>query len=215
MAHSEDFVEENIVFENDVDPITFEEFFETKEYVDHEHFFATNRIFNSKVELVDCAKEIAMKVNTYLIVTRYLSSRTSNCRPYVTLGCESRGTNKPRTKPRVDDEVEEASRKSRAAKLTEEKLIQTEQFRKSHVPPLPKKIYNVAAKIKKDKMQGKIRLKKILCLSAQQGYTVFYRNCEDSNVQYATLEVVGMTPPSKNFTVATAFMRNQQATTYR
>ncbi|KAI5663491.1 hypothetical protein M9H77_22814 [Catharanthus roseus] len=29
------------------------------------------------------------------------------------------------------------------------------------------------------------------------------------------LEAVGMTPTDKNFTVATAFMRNEQATTYR
>ncbi|KAI5657992.1 hypothetical protein M9H77_26785 [Catharanthus roseus] len=29
------------------------------------------------------------------------------------------------------------------------------------------------------------------------------------------LEVVGMTPTSKNFTVASVFMRNEQATTYR
>ncbi|KAI5656859.1 hypothetical protein M9H77_25652 [Catharanthus roseus] len=47
-----------------------------------------------------------MKVNTYLIVTRYLSSRTSDRRPYVTLGCKRGGANKPRTEPRVDDEEE-------------------------------------------------------------------------------------------------------------
>ncbi|KAI5664599.1 hypothetical protein M9H77_23922 [Catharanthus roseus] len=50
---------------------------------------------------------MAMKVNTYLIVTRYLNSRTSDRRPYVTLGCEHGGTNKSRTKPKVDDEEEE------------------------------------------------------------------------------------------------------------
>ncbi|KAI5673763.1 hypothetical protein M9H77_14127 [Catharanthus roseus] len=111
-----------------------------------------------------------MKVNTYLIVTRYMSLRTYVRRPYVTLGCEGGGTNKPRTKPRVDDEEEEVQVKRRgpygtkkngcpfklegeqmamhnhaigsynhghvqAAKLSEEQLIQTEQFRKSHVPP--------------------------------------------------------------------------------
>ncbi|KAI5656809.1 hypothetical protein M9H77_25602 [Catharanthus roseus] len=80
------------------------------------------------------------------------------------------------------------------------------------------------------------------------GYTIFYRNCEDSNVlsdiviahptsiamirtwsyllimdmMYKTnkynmplLECVGMTPTEKNFTVATAFMCNEQTTTYR
>ncbi|KAI5664427.1 hypothetical protein M9H77_23750 [Catharanthus roseus] len=127
-----------------------------------------------------------MKVNTYLIVTWYLSSRTSDCQPYITLRCERGGANKPRTKSRVDDEEEEVQVKrqgpygtkkcgcpfklkgeqmamwenwqlfvhdgrhnhaiglynhghDQVAKLTEEQLIQTEQFRKSHVPPLPKK----------------------------------------------------------------------------
>ncbi|KAI5671617.1 hypothetical protein M9H77_11981 [Catharanthus roseus] len=48
-----------------------------------------------------------MKVNTYLIVTRYLRSRTSDRQPYVTFACERGGTNKSRTKPIVDDEEEE------------------------------------------------------------------------------------------------------------
>ncbi|KAI5671530.1 hypothetical protein M9H77_11894 [Catharanthus roseus] len=30
-------------------------------------------------------------------------------------------------------------------------------------------------------------MEEILCLSVEQGYMVFYRNCEDSNVQYATV----------------------------
>ncbi|KAI5666196.1 hypothetical protein M9H77_16049 [Catharanthus roseus] len=54
-----------------------------------------------------------MKANTYLIVTGYLSSRTSDHRPYVTLGCERGGANKPRKKPVVDDEEEEVQVKRR------------------------------------------------------------------------------------------------------
>ncbi|KAI5671275.1 hypothetical protein M9H77_11639 [Catharanthus roseus] len=54
-----------------------------------------------------------MKVNTYLIVTRYLSSRTSDRRPYVTLGCERGGANKSRTKLVIDDEEEEVQVKRR------------------------------------------------------------------------------------------------------
>ncbi|KAI5680529.1 hypothetical protein M9H77_01756 [Catharanthus roseus] len=50
---------------------------------------------------------MAMKVNTYLIVTWYLRSRTSDRRPYFTLACEHGGANKLRMKPRVDDEEEE------------------------------------------------------------------------------------------------------------
>ncbi|KAI5656557.1 hypothetical protein M9H77_25350 [Catharanthus roseus] len=98
---------------NDVDPNTFEEYLEPEEYVDHGHLFATNRIFNSKVEFVNWAKETAMKVNTYLIVTWYLNSRTSDCRSCITLGCERGGANKPRTKPRVDDDEKEVQVKRR------------------------------------------------------------------------------------------------------
>ncbi|KAI5657303.1 hypothetical protein M9H77_26096 [Catharanthus roseus] len=91
----------------DVDSNTFEEFLEPEGYVDHVHLFAIDRIFNLKIALVDWAKETAMKVNTYLIVTRYLKLRTSDRRPYVTLACERRGANKSRTKSRVDDKEEE------------------------------------------------------------------------------------------------------------
>ncbi|KAI5667132.1 hypothetical protein M9H77_16985 [Catharanthus roseus] len=60
---------------------------------------------------------------------------------------------------------------AQAAKLTEEQLIQIEQFKKSHVPPRnilrffreqnvgcavsAQKIYDVVAKIKKNRMQGR------------------------------------------------------------
>ncbi|KAI5659647.1 hypothetical protein M9H77_28440 [Catharanthus roseus] len=77
---------------------------------------------------------------------------------------------------------------AQAARLTEEQLQQTEKFRKSHVPPQfydiysAQKIYNVLAKIKKNLMQGRNTVEEILCLSAQQGYTVFYRNREESNI---------------------------------
>ncbi|KAI5663474.1 hypothetical protein M9H77_22797 [Catharanthus roseus] len=110
------------------------------------------------------------------------------------------------------------------------------------------KIYNVVAKIKRDRMQGRNTVEEILRLSVERGYTVFYRNGEDSNVlndivvahptsiamirtwpyvlimdtTYNTnkynmplLECVGMTSTGKNFTVATAFMCNEQTTTYR
>ncbi|KAI5672003.1 hypothetical protein M9H77_12367 [Catharanthus roseus] len=95
MDYYEEFVEENIGLENGVDLSIFEEFLEPEEYLDHGHLFATDRIFNSKPELVNWAKETAIK------------SRTSDCRSYVTLGCERGGANKPRKKPVVDDEEEE------------------------------------------------------------------------------------------------------------
>ncbi|KAI5671914.1 hypothetical protein M9H77_12278 [Catharanthus roseus] len=87
---------------------------------------------------------------------------------------------------------------AQAAKLTEEQLIQIEQFRKSHVPPRnilrffreqnvscavsSQKIYNVVAKIKKNRMQGRNTVEEVLCLSAIRDYTIFYRNREDSNM---------------------------------
>ncbi|KAI5657364.1 hypothetical protein M9H77_26157 [Catharanthus roseus] len=154
---------------------------------------------------------------------------------------------------------------AQAARLMEEQLHQTEQFRKSHVLPRniydfsenktlaaqlgnAHKIYNVVAKSKRNRMQGRNTVEEVLCLSAERGYTVFHRNREESNVlgdivvahptsiamlrtwsyvlimdtTYKTnkynmplLETVVMTPTGKNFTVATTFMCNEQATTYR
>ncbi|KAI5672670.1 hypothetical protein M9H77_13034 [Catharanthus roseus] len=78
---------------------------------------------------------------------------------------------------------------AQAARLTEDQLQQTEQFRKSHVPP-----YNIlrffreqdvgcaAREIKRNRMQGRNTVKKVLRLSAERGYTVFYRNHEDNNL---------------------------------
>ncbi|KAI5682921.1 hypothetical protein M9H77_04149 [Catharanthus roseus] len=87
---------------------------------------------------------------------------------------------------------------AQTAKLMEEQLIQIEQFRKSHVPPRnilrffreqnvgcvvrAHEIYNVILKIKKNRMQGRNTVEEVLYLSAKRGYTVFYRNLEDSNV---------------------------------
>ncbi|KAI5660002.1 hypothetical protein M9H77_28795 [Catharanthus roseus] len=106
-----------------------------------------------------------------------------------------------------------------------------------------KKIYNVVAKIKRNRMQGRNTVEEVLCLSAQKGYTVSHRNCEESNIlsdivlvhatsiamiktwsyvlimdtTYKTnkynmplLEAIWMTPTGKNFTVAPAFMCNEQ-----
>ncbi|KAI5672153.1 hypothetical protein M9H77_12517 [Catharanthus roseus] len=92
-------------------------------------------------------------------------------------------------------------------------------------------------------MQGRNTIEEVLRLSAERGYTVFHRNREDSNVlsdmavahptsiamirtwpyilimdttyNMPLLECVGMTPTGKNFIVATAFMCNEQATTYK
>ncbi|KAI5662537.1 hypothetical protein M9H77_21860 [Catharanthus roseus] len=87
---------------------------------------------------------------------------------------------------------------AQSARLTEEQLQQTEQFRKSHVSPCnilrffqeqdvgcpvsSQKIYNVVAKIKRNRMQGRNKVEEVLRLSAEKGYTIFYRNGEDNNV---------------------------------
>ncbi|KAI5658818.1 hypothetical protein M9H77_27611 [Catharanthus roseus] len=44
------------------------------------------------------------------------------------------------------------------------------------------KIYNVVAKIKKNRMQGRNTVEEVLFLNAIRDYTVFYRNCEDNNM---------------------------------
>ncbi|KAI5671943.1 hypothetical protein M9H77_12307 [Catharanthus roseus] len=149
-----------------------------------------------------------MKVNTYLIVTRYLSSRTFDCQPYVHWVASVKVQINRECSPELTMKKKKFKHNhaigvythghTQAAKLTEEQLRQTEQFRKSHVPPRnilrffqeqnvgctvsAQKIYNVVAKIKKNRIQERNTIEEVLCLSTQRGYTVFYRNCEDNNV---------------------------------
>ncbi|KAI5661227.1 hypothetical protein M9H77_20550 [Catharanthus roseus] len=147
-----------------------------------------------------------MKANTYLIITPYLKSITSDGRPYVTLACE-RGGEQMATSENWQLFVHDGRHNhkivvynhgnTQTARLTEEELKQTEQFRKSHVLPRnilrflqeqnvacavsAQKIYNVVAKIKKNKIQGQNTVEEVLSLSAERGYKVFHRKCEDSN----------------------------------
>ncbi|KAI5666805.1 hypothetical protein M9H77_16658 [Catharanthus roseus] len=211
----------------DVNPNTFEEFLELKEYVDHGHLFTSDRIFNSNMELVDWAKETAMKANTYLIINRYLRLRTSERRLYVTLACERGRAVKKNMKPIVDNEEGEVPIKrqrpygtkkcscsfklngeqlvtsekwqlfvhdgrhnhkivvynhghAQAARLTEEKLKQTEQFRKSHVSPrnilqffreqsdgCAVRYVFYSDNIKKNRMQERNTVEEVLCLKAE------------------------------------------------
>ncbi|KAI5653564.1 hypothetical protein M9H77_30751 [Catharanthus roseus] len=205
MDHFQESLQENIGFLGDEDPGTFEEFLDPEEYIDLGHLFTTDRIFSLQDELVEWAKQIAMNAKTFLIITRYQRARTFDRRLYVTLACERGGSVRKYKKPLVDDEEEEIPKKSvdrmrrknqmatsenwqlfvhngrhnhkiavyshshaQATRLTEEQLQQIEQFRKSH--------------IKRDRMQGRNTVEEVLCLSEERGYTVFYRNGEDSNV---------------------------------
>ncbi|KAI5666297.1 hypothetical protein M9H77_16150 [Catharanthus roseus] len=102
-----------IWMKTDKDPNTFEEFLEPEEYIDLGHLFITDRIFSSKDELVDWAKQTATKAKTYLIINRYRRSRTADRRPYVTLACECGAAVKKYTKLIVDDEEEEIPIKRR------------------------------------------------------------------------------------------------------
>ncbi|KAI5681212.1 hypothetical protein M9H77_02439 [Catharanthus roseus] len=97
-----------------------------------------------------------MKANTYLIINRYQRSRTVDRGSYVTLACKREGAVKNYTKPIVDGNF--------------------------MGPKMAQKIYNVVAKIKKNRMQERNTVDEVLYLSAQKGYMVFYRNCEESNV---------------------------------
>ncbi|KAI5654514.1 hypothetical protein M9H77_31701 [Catharanthus roseus] len=202
----EESLQENIDFEGDEDPNTFEEFLDPEEYIDLGHLFTTDRIFSSKDELVEWAKQITMNAKTYLIIIRYQRARTFDRRPYVTLACERGGSIRKYKKPIVNDEEEEIPKKksvdrmrrknqmaisenwqlfvhngrhnhkiviyshdhAQSARLTEEQLQQTEQFRNSH------KIYNVVSKIKRNRMQGRNTVEEVLRLSVERGYSVFY-----------------------------------------
>ncbi|KAI5678796.1 hypothetical protein M9H77_09746 [Catharanthus roseus] len=78
---------ENVDFE------TFEEFIETDE-----------------------ARKRAKTVNTYLIITQYLSKRTFDCQPHVTLGCEHGEGRK--NKIRLDDEDEDEEEEVPVVEMT-------------------------------------------------------------------------------------------------
>ncbi|KAI5681897.1 hypothetical protein M9H77_03125 [Catharanthus roseus] len=71
---------------------------------------------------------------------------------------------------------------AQASRLTEEQLKQTKQFMEESCAATAQKIYNVIAKLKKSRIQGRNMVEEVLYLSAQQGYTVIYRNDEESNV---------------------------------
>ncbi|KAI5660160.1 hypothetical protein M9H77_28953 [Catharanthus roseus] len=134
---------------------------------------------------------------------RFERSRTADRRSYVTLACERGGAVKKYTKPIVDDEEKEIPIKRRdlmglkkcghnhkivvydhghaqAAKLTEEQLQRTEHSRRVMCRLV------ISYDFFENKMLvvqlGKNTVKKVLCLSAQRGYTVFYRNREESNI---------------------------------
>ncbi|KAI5655411.1 hypothetical protein M9H77_32598 [Catharanthus roseus] len=72
-----------------------------------------------------------------------------------------------------------------SAKLTEEQLQQTEQFRNSHVPPCNILRFfreqDVGCVVRKFIMLLP-RLRGIRCRKEIRGYTVFHKNREDSNV---------------------------------
>ncbi|KAI5663946.1 hypothetical protein M9H77_23269 [Catharanthus roseus] len=121
--------------------------------------------------------------------------------------------------------------RAQAIRLMEEQLKQTAQFRKSHVPPSNilrfSREENVGCAVRKYTMSLP-RLRRIGCMGEAQWRKYFVQvlngvmRSSIETVRTATYlvqmplsEAVGLTPTSKNFTVATAFMRNEQAITYR
>ncbi|KAI5681417.1 hypothetical protein M9H77_02645 [Catharanthus roseus] len=90
---------------------TFGEFLDPEEYIDLRYLFTTDRIFSSKDESVQWAKQTAMNAKAYLIITQYQRSRTADRRPYVTLACERRCSVKKYKKAIVDDKEEKVSKK--------------------------------------------------------------------------------------------------------
>ncbi|KAI5667987.1 hypothetical protein M9H77_17840 [Catharanthus roseus] len=106
-----DSFEESLEENAEKDPSTFEEFLDPEEYIDLGHLFTIDRIFSSKDELVHWAKQTAINVKTYLIITRYQRSRTVDQQPYVTLACERGGSVKKYKKAIVDDEEKEVQKK--------------------------------------------------------------------------------------------------------
>ncbi|KAI5666396.1 hypothetical protein M9H77_16249 [Catharanthus roseus] len=127
-----------------------------------------------------------MKDKTYLIINRYQRSRAADHRTYGTLACKCGGAVKKYAKPILDNEEEEIPIKRRGPyetlkcgcpfKLKREQMTTSENWQ------FAQKIYNVVAKIKKNRMQGGNTVEEVLYLSAKRGYMIFYKNCEESNV---------------------------------
>ncbi|KAI5668574.1 hypothetical protein M9H77_18427 [Catharanthus roseus] len=164
-------------------PNTFEEFLEPEEYIDHGHLFTTDRIFNSKDELVDWAKQTAMKANTYFIINPYQKSRTSDRRPYVILACERRVT--VRKKYETNNlRRSSCNRLTSSGRVMCRFVISYDFFENKTlvIYVVHRKYTMLLRKIKRNRKQGRNTVEEVLCLSTQRGYTVFYRNREESNV---------------------------------
>ncbi|KAI5672969.1 hypothetical protein M9H77_13333 [Catharanthus roseus] len=145
-------------------------FLDPEEYIDLGHLFTTNRIFSSKDELVEWAKQIAMNAKTYLIITRYQRARTFDRRSYVTLACECGGSVTKYKKPIVDDEEEEIPKKG------------MDRMGRKNICFYSINKYKILMYIKRNRMQGRSTVEEVLRLSAERGYTIFYRNSEDNDV---------------------------------
>ncbi|KAI5667056.1 hypothetical protein M9H77_16909 [Catharanthus roseus] len=178
--------------------------------MDHRHLFATDRILNSKVELFKNIRPYvtlgcehggerggANKPRTKLIVNdeeeevqvkRRGPFGTKKCGCPLKLKGEQMAMCENWQVFLHDGRHNHAIGvytygHAQAAKLTEEQLIQTEQFRKNHVPSRnilrffreqdvgcavsAQKIYNIVMKIKKNRMQGQNTVEEVLCLSAK------------------------------------------------
>ncbi|KAI5680699.1 hypothetical protein M9H77_01926 [Catharanthus roseus] len=193
----------------DEDPNTFEEFLEMKEYIDLGYLFTTDRIFTSKDKLVHWAKRTAMNAKTYLIITQYRDQEQLTVDRMSHWLANAEVQLKNIKKPIVDDEEKEIPKKMRGPyetkicgcpfKLKGEQMAISESWqlfihngRHNHKVVVynheiydvcsAQKIYNIVAKIKRNRMQGRNTVEEVLCLSAQRGYTIFHRNREESNV---------------------------------
>ncbi|KAI5667924.1 hypothetical protein M9H77_17777 [Catharanthus roseus] len=96
-------IEQSLVDDDDSDDDRFEE------YVDYGEFFQTVREFNSRNEMIEWAKEQAVKYNIYLVIVQSKGSNDGS-RVCVWLQCERR--QKPRKKQStIEDDVEEGERR--------------------------------------------------------------------------------------------------------
>ncbi|KAI5649752.1 hypothetical protein M9H77_35757 [Catharanthus roseus] len=87
---------------------------------------------------------------------------------------------------------------AQVARVTDEQLKQTEQFMKSHVPPrnILRFFREHILVVQLGMMQGRNTVGEALCLSAQRGYTVFYRNTEDNNILSDIVQISGTYGPA-------------------
>ncbi|KAI5682393.1 hypothetical protein M9H77_03621 [Catharanthus roseus] len=168
-----------------------------------------------------------MNAKTYLIITQYQRSRTADRRPYVTLACEGGGSVKKYKKAIVDDEEEEVLKKRQGPVQKIYNVVAKIKRNQMQGRNTVEEVLCLSAErgykvFHRNREESNVLSDIVVAHPTSNAmirtwpYVMIMDTTHKKNkYNMPLLEVVGMTPIGKNFTVVTAFMCNEQATTYR